>query len=225
MTERVEFSAIPAAHGRGAGALALPAGDDAAPTVVVLQEFWGLNDHVRSIAERWAAEGFVALAVDLYRGVIATDAAQASKFMGALDRQRALADIAGAVTFLRAHPRCSGAIGVTGYCMGGAYAFASAASIEGLRAIVPYYGLPPTTDWTKVTAPIQAHFSATDDWAKPALAQQIQATLQAQGKAMDLFIYDAPHAFCNDTRPGVYSPEHAATAWQRSVSFMRQHLV
>jgi carboxymethylenebutenolidase len=224
MIERVEFAAVPSNHGKASGVLAAPVGSAVVPAIVVLQEFWGLNDHIQAVAERWAKAGFLALAPDLYRGGLTADRAVASKMMADLDRERALADIAGAVTALRSHPRCTGFIGVTGYCLGGAFAFAAAAAVEGLAAVVPFYGVPPGADWSKVSAPIQAHFSATDTWAKPELAKQIQQTLQAAGQSMELFVYDAPHAFCNDTRSEVYSPEAAALAWQRSVEFMRLHL-
>jgi carboxymethylenebutenolidase len=224
MSDRVTFSAVPSGHGGASGVLALPPGSDVVPGIVVLQEFWGLNAHIVSVAERWADAGFVVVAPDLYRGALTTDLEEASRFMDSLNRPRAIADIAGAVQYLRAHPRCTGKIGVVGFCLGGAFAFAAAAAgIEGLAAAVPFYGVPSSADWSMVTAPIQAHFSATDAWARPELAKQIQATLQAAGKLMEVFIYDAPHAFFNDTRP-VYSPEHAAMAWQRSLAFMHQHL-
>lgn len=224
MTQPVTIAAVPATFGETPGELALPDGDGKAPGVVVLQEFWGVNDHIRSITDRWAAAGFVALAPSLYRGEVVSKREEASKLMGSLDRARALADIAGAVEALRAHPRCNGKIGVTGFCMGGAFAFAAAAAVPGLSAVVPFYGVPPGADWSKVTAPVQAHFSSSDEWAKPELARKIQDELKQHGVAMELFVYDSPHAFFNDTRPEVYSADNAAVAWERAVSFMRQHL-
>lgn len=224
MIEHLTFPARPSSHGTARGALAAPPGTEACPAVVVLQEYWGLNDHIQAVAERWAGAGFLALAVDLYRGQLAHDANRASKLMNELDRERALADIAGAVDCLRQHPRFAGKVGITGYCMGGAYTFAAAAAIEGLAAVVPYYGPPPSADWSKVTAPIQAHFCRTDGWARPDVAAKVQKLIQEQGGTMELFVYDAPHAFCNDTRGEVYTPEAAATAWQRTLEFMRQHL-
>ncbi|HRC57390.1 MAG: dienelactone hydrolase family protein [Myxococcales bacterium] len=224
MTKRVTFPAIPESFGVASGALAMPGGEAKAPAVVVLQEFWGLNEHIESIADRWAAAGFLALAPDLYRGQVTTDSNRASKLMDSLDRARALSDIAGAAAFLRSQPRCNGKVGVTGYCLGGAFAFAAAATLEGIDAAVPFYGIPPGVDWSKVSAPIQAHFSRTDGWARAEVAEQVQSVLQAQGCTMELFIYDAPHAFCNDTRPDVYSPDAASAAWQRAVAFMQQHL-
>jgi carboxymethylenebutenolidase len=223
-TETVKIASAPASSGETTGALALPAGDGPAPAVVVLQEYWGVNEHIRSIVERWAAAGFVALAPDLYRGKLAGSPDEAMAMLSSLDRMQAIADIAGAVEVLRAHPRSNGKIGLTGYCMGGAYSFSAATMIGGLGAVVPFYGVPPAADWSKLTAPVQAHFATVDDWAKPELAKKIQEAIQAQGGSMELFVYDAQHAFCNDTRPEVYSPQNAKLAWERAVAFMRQHL-
>jgi carboxymethylenebutenolidase len=222
-TQSVAIEAVPATSGATTGALVLPEGDGPAPGIVLLQEYWGLNDHIRSVAERWAAEGFVVLAPDLYRGQLATTPQEALQYMGAMDRERALADIAGAVATLRSHPRCTGKLGLTGYCMGGAYSFAAATRISGLSAVVPFYGVPQKADWSKVEAPIQAHFASVDDWAKPELAEQIQRDVRAHGGSMELFVYEAEHAFCNDTRE-VYSPDNAQLAWARAVAFMRQNL-
>jgi carboxymethylenebutenolidase len=224
MTQRVEFFAEPASHGMASGYLAEPEGRSQVPGIVLLQEFWGLNNHIKSLAERWAAAGFLTVAPDLYRGAITSDRAEASKLMAGLDRERALADIAGAAKWLGGQARCTGKVGVTGFCMGGAYAFVAAVRVPGLSAVAPFYGVPPSMDWSQVTAPIQAHFAARDTWATPEAAQQIQRALQQRGATMDLFVYDAEHAFCNDTRPAVFAPEHAALAWQRTVDFMRQHL-
>ncbi len=224
MTQTVKIASVPPAFGETTAALALPEGDKPAPGVIVLQEYWGLNDHIRDLAARWAKEGFIALAPSLYRGEVAKTPDEAMGMMRELPRERAIADIAGALAALKADPRCSGKVGLTGFCMGGAYSFSAAAQLEGLSAVVPFYGVPPSADWSKLKAPVQAHFSATDEWAKPSIALQIQAELQKHGGEMHLFVYDAPHAFLNDTRPDAYSPKDAAVAWERAVGFMRQHL-
>lgn len=224
MTQTVKIASVPATYGETTAALAVPEGDKPAPGVVLLQEYWGLNDHIRDVAARLAKEGFITLAPSLYRGELAKTPEEAMGLMRGLDRQRALADIAGAVAALKADPRCSGKVGLTGFCMGGAYSFSAAAQLEGLSAVVPFYGVPPSADWSKVTAPVQAHFSATDDWAKPSIALQIQQELKQHGTEMQLFVYDAPHAFFNDTRPDVYSAKDAQVAWERAVGFLRQHL-
>ncbi len=221
MSERVTFTSK---NGDTVGAaLALPAGGGQAPTIAVIHEWWGVNAQIEGLVDRLAAEGFVALAPDLYRGVVAKDATEASTLMTTLDRERALADIEGAVAHLRAHPRGTGKVAVTGFCMGGAYAFAAACFIRGLACVVPFYGLPSRADWSLVDAPILAHFAATDGWAIPEKAEEIQRTLAARGAAMELHIYDAEHAFMNEQRPEVYSAAAAALAWTRTVAFLRQH--
>ena len=107
-----------------------------------------------------------------------------------------------------------------GYCMGGALTLATAVNVRGLAAVAPYYGLPGDLDWTKIDAPVQAHFAKHDDWATIAGAEKIKAAVRVP---MELHVYDAQHAFCNDKRPEVYNAECAALAWKRTVEFLRQH--
>jgi carboxymethylenebutenolidase len=214
-TQRVTFSS---SAGEASGVLVTPAGGGKPAAVVVLQEWWGVNDQIQSIAQRYADAGFLAIVPDLYHGKIAKDADEAGKMMKALDFGKAVQEIAGAVAFLR--DKSSGKIAITGYCMGGALAFASAVNIPGLAAVVPFYGLPGDLDWSKVTAPIQAHFATHDDWATVAGAEKIKAAVTAP---MELHVYDAQHAFSNDRRPDVYNPEAAKQAWDRAVSFIRSH--
>ena len=205
--------------------LALPAGDDKAPGLVLVQEWWGLNDHIRSLADRFAAAGFATLAPDLYHGKIATEAAEAQELMTALDGKRALADIAAATQHLLAHPRVSGKVGITGFCLGGAYTFVAATRIPEISAAVPFYGIPPAgrADYTKAV-PIMAHFSATDQWATVVGAEAIKKEVEAAGRSMVLHVYNAEHAFMNDTRPDVYSPKDAKLAWDRTITFLHEQL-
>jgi carboxymethylenebutenolidase len=221
MAERVTFKSK--SGDEASGALALPPGTGKAPGLVVIQEYWGLNAHIESLVDRFAAEGFVALAPDLYRGVIAKTASEAGKMMKSLDSRRAFADVGGAVDFVRSHARGNGKVGMIGFCMGGAITLAATTSGFGLDAAVPFYGLPWETDYTKVACPVQAHFAATDEWAKPSIALDIQKTVNSQGGSFELNIYDAEHAFMNDTRPEVYSPDDAKLAWDRAIAFLRQH--
>lgn len=221
MSERVTFTSK---NGDTVGgALGLPAGGGPAPAVVVIQEWWGINEQIERTVDRLAAAGFVALAPDLYRGKLARDATEANQLMTELDGARALADLEGAVAHLRAHPRGNGKVAVLGFCMGGAYAFAAACAIRDLACVVPFYGIPPRPDWAKVDAPIQAHFARRDDWARPEKAEEIQRTLAARGATMELHLYDADHAFMNERRPEVYAPAAAAQAWDRALTFLRQH--
>lgn len=195
-----------------------PAGGGKPPAVVLLQEWWGVNEQIQTVGERYAEAGFIVVIPDLYHGQIAKDPEEAGRMMKALDFGKAVQEIAGAVTYLR--ERSNGKVGVTGYCMGGALALASAVNIRGLAAVVPFYGLPGDLDWTKVDAPIQAHFAKHDDWATVAGAQKVK---EAVTVPMELHIYDAQHAFCNDRRPDVYNPEAAKQAWNHALTFLRTH--
>lgn len=224
MTKRTTFKAQGGAD--ASGELSEPSGAEKAPGLVVVQEYWGVNDHVRSLVDRFAAAGFLALAPDLYQGTVTKNPDEAMKLMVGLDRDRALRDIAGAVELLRSHPRCNGKVGITGFCMGGAYSFSAACAVPGLSAVVPFYGVPDPSkvDYAKVTAPIQAHFAKTDQWATPASAEAVKKQLEARGQTMELHLYDAQHAFMNDTRPEVHDPALAKQAWERAVAFLKKNL-
>ncbi len=225
MTTKVSFKAK---NGNPTdGVLAEPSGSGKAPSVVLVQEWWGINDHVKSLADRLAKDGFLVVAPDLYHGKVAKDASEAGQMMTALDTLVAVGEIAGAVAFLKEHPRGNGKVGVIGFCMGGALSFASACHVEGLSAVVPFYGIPPAekVDYAKATAPILAHFAKNDEWATVAKAEAVKKEIDAAGKTtMTLEVYDAQHAFVNDTRPEVYHEKNAKLAWERSVAFLKKHL-
>ncbi|HVY47680.1 MAG TPA: dienelactone hydrolase family protein [Minicystis sp.] len=224
MTEQVTFQAKSGAQANGA--LALPQGGGKAPAVVLVQEWWGLNDHVKDLAARLAAAGFVVLAPDLYHGKTTKDPNEAGKLMTELDGTRALDEIAGAAQYLAKHARGSGKVGIIGFCMGGAYAFAAAGHVPELGAAVSFYGVPPeqNANWPGVKAPIQAHVATHDEWVTVDKVKAIQKELEKHGKSLEIHVYDAHHAFVNDTRPEVYAPEAAQLAWQRAVDFLHQHL-
>jgi carboxymethylenebutenolidase len=212
--------------GTATGELVAPEGEGRAPAVVLIQEWWGLNGQIRHIAQKLAREGFLVAMPDLYHGRWTVDPEEAGKLMGALDWPQALDEIGGAAAFLEQHPRSNGNVGVVGFCLGGALAFASAVVVPELKAVVPYYGLPPAGkfDYSKVKAPILAHFAANDDWAKADAAKAVQDEMRARGQSMDLHVYQAGHAFSHEARKDVYVPEAAAQAWSRTVAFLHQHL-
>lgn len=214
-TQRVTF---PSSAGEASGVLVTPDGAGKPPGIVILQEWWGVNEQIQTVAQRYADAGFAALIPDLYHGAIAKDADEAGRMMKALDFGKAIQEIAGAVAFLR--DRSNGKVAVTGYCLGGALAFASAVNIRNLAAVAPYYGLPGDLDWSKIDAPVQAHFAQHDEWATASGAQKIKDAVKVP---MDLFVYDAQHAFCNDRRPEVYNPTAAKQAWDRTLTFLRSH--
>src|SRR5262249_18817780 len=152
--------------------------------VVLIQEWWGVNDHIRDVANRLAREGFRVLAPDLFHGKTTKDAAEASHMMSGLDWPRALKEVTAAAEHLRTHETSNGKVAVMGFCMGGALSFAAACQIPSLAAVVPFYGLPEKADYTKVTAPILAHFATKDDWAKPSLAEGIMKEIKGHGGKM-----------------------------------------
>ncbi len=220
MSERTTFSAKSGAQ--ASGELALPKSNKA-PGLVLVQEWWGLNDHMKDLANRLAADGFVVLAPDLYHGTITKDAEQAAKLMTELDGARAVDEIAGAASFLAGDPRTNGKVGIIGFCMGGAYALVAACAVPEISASVPFYGLPPDgrVDFTKAHAAIQMHYGSKDNWVTKDKVEAVRAKV---GEKMTTFEYDADHAFVNDTRPEVYNAEATKTAWKRAVEFLHHHL-
>jgi carboxymethylenebutenolidase len=223
-TTRVEFETRTGK--KASGELAVPAAAGKAPAVVLIQEWWGVNDHIRSLLERLAEGGFLALAPDLYHGKVTKDPGEAGRLMTALDHAQALQEIEAAAQYLQGHERAGGRVGVMGFCMGGMLTFRAAETISDFFCAVPFYGAPSPAEYnvSKVRAPILAHFATRDGWAKPEVAEQIQKNLTARGGSMTLHLYEADHAFVNDTRPDVYSPENAKLAWERSLAFLHTHL-
>lgn len=224
MTTRIELS-VP--NGRKAAAdLALPEGAGRAPAVIVVHEWWGLNDDMRRMAERFAAEGFVALSVDLFGGRVAADAGEAMALVQAMKTPEAMDVVRGAVSFLGEHPRGGGKIGVTGFCLGGAMALAAACSVEGLSAAVPFYGipLPQHADYSRVRIPIQGHYAEKDGIIPTEKPRAVEAAVRAGGGDMQLFLYDAGHAFMRERDAAVYDEPSARLAWSRAVEFFREKL-
>ncbi|MBP2159968.1 MULTISPECIES: dienelactone hydrolase family protein [Asticcacaulis] len=204
---------------------AYSAGEDPArPGVIVLQEWWGLNDHIKAIADRFEGEGFNALAPDLFQGRVTKDANEASHMMNGLDFPGAVhEDIAAAKDWLRER---SASVAVMGFCMGGALAIASAARLKGLSAGVCFYGVPPKSfaDPKDIVIPLQGHFGSKDDWVTPAVVADMEAAMKAAGNPPEFYSYEADHAFFNKTRPEVYDAEAAEAAWQRTIRFLKTHV-
>jgi carboxymethylenebutenolidase len=223
--EMVEFTSN---GGKAEGYLALPEGGGKWPGVVVIQEWWGLVPHIKNVCERFAAAGFVALAPDLYHGRAAASPDEAGKMMMALNIEQAEKDLRGAINYLLAHERVAGdALGTIGFCMGGALSLYAAAKNEQVGACVVFYGGHPKVkpDLENMRAPLLGFYAERDDFATPALARELEARLKSLGKSAEIHIYEnADHAFFNDDRPEVFNAEAAADAWQRTVSFFREHL-
>jgi len=224
MSKHIEFKAAAMACG---GELAEPGGGEKVGAVVVVQEWHGINDEMRAKVDRFAGEGFIALAPDLYHGKVTTDDAEASKLMATLDFAGAVREIGAAVQWLKGQPRSNGKVAVLGFCMGGALTLAAAATLPGIACAVPFYGIPDLSklDLSKVTAPIQAHFAEHDDWASPQKARLIEAELKAKGKSIELHVYEgAGHAFMRDSDTTKYHEPSAKKAWPRTVAFLREHV-
>lgn len=217
---------ISSKHGPLEGALTEPTGSGKVGALVVLQEWHGVTDQMRGKVDRFAKEGYLALCPDLYHGKVASNDEEAGKLMGALDSQRAVADIGDAVAHLRANPRSNGKVGILGFCMGGALTFAASRQLDGLACAVPFYGLPqlPLEEYAKIKAPICAHFAKHDDWAKASVAEDIQKRVRAAGGHMDLHVYDAGHAFMRETDPSKYDEAASTLAWGRTLAFLKAHL-
>lgn len=216
----------------GQGYLAMPDhGTRAGPGVVVIQEWWGVNEQIRGCCDRLAAEGFVALAPDLYQGEITHEPDEAGKLMMGLNLEHAANDMLAAVRYLEAHADVEGTgIGVIGFCMGGGLAlYLATLAPDDLRACVPFYGVIPWPsahpDWSKVRARVQGHYAEHDSSAPPAAARALEADLQAHGVEAEFFIYEgAEHAFANEMRPEVHHPEHTDVAMDRTVAFLHATL-
>ncbi|MCU1352515.1 MAG: Carboxymethylenebutenolidase [Acidimicrobiales bacterium] len=227
MGELVDFPS----NGHGAsGYLAVPE-SGSGPGVIVIQEWWGLVPHITDVCDRFAAAGFVALAPDLFHGEKTTEPDEAGKLMMALNVSRAVQDMSGAVDFLLDHPTVTGSkVGITGFCMGGGLALVAACELpDKFGAVVPWYGLIPwpdaEPDWSAITAPVEGHFAGRDGFFTPEAARDLEAKLRGLGVSATFYVYpDADHAFFNDTRPEVHDPEASATAWERTVSFLRTRL-
>jgi len=222
MSTRIDFTAKSGAT--ASGEFASPDGTGPAGGVVLIQEWWGVNAHIQSLVARLADAGFNVLAPDLYHGQIATDPKRAEEMMNALDFAKAVDEVAGAVEHLRAAPRSTGKVAIMGFCMGGAVTLAAAAAIPALDAAVPFYGIPGAADFTKIKAPVLGHFAKRDTFVPVTKAEEVKRQIESAGGSMELEVYDAQHAFVNDTRPEVYDAANAKLAWDRSIAFLRKRL-
>ena len=224
MGEMVEF---PFAGGNTGGYLSIPEKGNG-PGVVVIQEWWGLVDHIKDVCDRFAAEGFVALAPDLYHGKTAKSPDEAGKLMMALRIDEAEKDLSAAVEYLSTlDATTSEKSGVVGFCMGGALSLYTATKNPNIGACVVFYGGHPKVqpDLPNLHAPVLGLYAGKDGFVTPALVHELESQLKSLGKQIEVRMYpDADHAFFNDTRPEVYNAEASADAWQRTIEFLRRHL-
>lgn len=208
------------------GYLALPA-SGGGPGVIVIQEWWGLVDHIKDVADRFAAAGFVALAPDLYHGKSTKSPDDAGKMMMALNIDKAAKDLSGAVAYLASRPETKGArVGCVGYCMGGQLSLYAACANKTVGACVVYYGIHPNVhpDYAALEAPVLGFFAERDGFVTPEVARKLESDLKAAGKSVEIHIYEADHAFFNDTRAEVYDEAFARDTWKRMTDFFKTNL-
>ena len=192
--------------------------------VILIHEWWGLNDHIKEIADRYAAEGFVAIAPDLYRGKLATDPEQAGEMMKALSNDDGLDTIKSSIAAASEKFGISH-FGISGYCMGGTFALRAACELEGLSATVPFYGdIPEDEVLQKLTVPTIFISGMKDAWINPEKVAQLEDAAEQHELPIHSVKYDADHAFFNNTRPEVYDPTAAADAWALVIGFFKDKL-
>ena len=201
------------------------------PAIILVQEWWGLNDHMKDVARRYAKEGYVALVPDLFSRLgnrVTTDANEAGKLMNALPQADGLTDLQASIAFLKTAPEVEGSkIGVTGFCMGGSYALMLPCVSRDVKATVAFYGQVPDPDTPlqHLACPLLYIYGEDDGWITKTDVQRLATALKKYNKPGAIKTYPgASHAFFNDTRPEVYRPAEAKDAWNRAVAFVRQHL-
>jgi carboxymethylenebutenolidase len=211
----------------GRGYLSVPA-SGRGRGVIVIQEWWGLVDHIRDVCDRMAREGFVALAPDLYRGERTSDPDAAGRLMMDLEIPRAANDLDATATTLLGRDEVSGArLGAMGFCMGGQLALYAATRNPKIGAVVDFYGIHPnvTLDLSGLEAPVLGIFAEHDTFVPPEAARKLQSDLEGAGKRAEFTIHrGVDHAFMNETRPDVYHAETAARAWSETLAFLRREL-
>jgi carboxymethylenebutenolidase len=218
----VEF---PANGGKTAGYLATPK-TGKGPGVLVIQEWWGLVGHIKNVCDRFAAEGFSALAPDMYHGKTADEPDAAGKLFMALNIKQAEKDLRGAGKFLGGQSSTA-KIGAIGFCMGGQLALFAATVNPNVGAVVDFYGIHPNVkpDYKKLAGPVLGLFAEKDAFVTPQAAKDVDAAIKKAGKQSEIHIYPGvDHGFFNDERADVYNKAAADDAWRRTLTFFRQHL-
>lgn len=193
-------------------------------SIVVIQEWWGLNDQIRGVADRFAAAGFNALAPDLYNGRVTENADEAGHMMDGLDWVGATEqDLRGAVQHLKSS---GGTAAVMGFCMGGALTILAAVKIPEMDAGVCFYGIPPeqAADPQQISIPLQCHFANQDDWCTPATVDGLEKKLKEANIPHQLYRYEAAHGFFNEQSEEIYNAQATRQSWDRMLTFLRANL-
>jgi len=210
-------------HGATTAHVARPDNDTTA-AVILIQEWWGINDHIRDIAGRYANEGYLSVAPDLYRGEVAKNTEEAAKLMQSLAIEDGLDTIRQAIAEAKRAYNVQ-KIGITGYCMGGTFALRAACEISELAAAAPFYGdIPEDNVLKQLNVPTLFIAGKRDAWINPEKVNQLIEATRKYNLPVEVVTYDADHAFFNDTRPEVYDAEAAADAWRRVLGLFSEHL-
>ena len=200
------------------------ASGNSSKSVVVVQEWWGLNHQIRGVADCFSAAGFNALAPDLYNGRVTEDADEASHMMDGLDWAGAAGqDLRGAVQFLKSS---GGTAAVMGFCLGGALAILAALKVPEMDAGVCFYGIPPeeAADAKQISIPMQYHFASQDDWCTPESVNVLEKKLKDAHIDHELYRYEAAHGFFNGQREEIYDADAANKSWNRMLKFLNETL-
>jgi carboxymethylenebutenolidase len=229
----IEF---PTSAGTSPGYLAVPAGERG-PATIVLQEWWGVDEHIRSVCDRLAGEGFFALAPDLYAGETTTQPSEAEQKMMALSMEKVEDHMCGAAGYLTSQPGVEGprvegvegpGVGSLGFCLGGGLSVWAAAACPQIAAAVTYYYVMPhgKPDFARIKGPVQGHFGTADEFIPLDASKELEQELRDAGVDVTFYYYEgAGHAFFNDTnRLGTYDEAAARLAWERTVPFLRSAL-
>lgn len=209
------------------GYLVAESGAASQPALILIHEWWGLNDHIKEIAGRFAGEGYVVLAPDLYDGMKTKNPEEAGKLMQGLDPGVALEKLDAAVEYLKSLPEVDPErIGVTGFCMGGSYALLFACHNKSVKASAPFYGDVPAEEKLKnLSAPVLFIGAENDFWITQDKMAQLEEGLKKFNKEGEVKVYKGVgHAFFNDTRPEAYDKDAAEDAWKRVTGFFEGHL-
>lgn len=221
-TETLDLTTV----GGGTSAhVALPAeGSQPLAAVLLIQEWWGVNDHIRDIASRYAKEGYICVAPDLYRGKVTRDPDEASKLMHALEIEDGIAIIGSALEETRRKYNVS-RVGITGYCMGGTFALRAACDLGELDASAPFYGdIPDEETLSRLRVPTLFIAGERDQWISPEKVEGLKEAARKFNLPVEVVSYDADHAFFNDTRPEVYDRDAAHDAWRRVLALFDSRL-
>ena len=221
-TETIKFDT---ARGETTAYVVMPGETDSeSKAVVIIHEYWGLNDHIKDIAGRYADEGFVAIAPDLFRGKVATNPDEASKLMDALELEDGLDTIKDVVVEAQRKYEITH-FGITGFCMGGTFALQAVCHLEGLHASAPFYGdIPDEFTLKGLKCPVIFISGTKDKWINTEKVQELEQIAKDNMLPIESVKYEADHAFFNDTRPEVYDKDAAKDAWAKVVAFFNENL-